>query len=402
MYLAIFNPPFESSFVAVAAMFAGMRALDSEALGRFEPGYPAFVASGLLLFGEQLMAVQVVQACVAAAGAVLLYALTVRLTSSRLVGLMSGLLYGTNPLLVRQATAPSDLALVSTLLVGFCLAFIGIRDGRTAAFAGLWLGVTIITRSMTLPLLFFAVAILLRQRQTSHAIALTLATAALVVPMAAHNYVHTGLPWPTRSGINLYIGNSPYTSALLPTYDLDLLEGEAYEQFLRERPDIAADPETENAEFDTYLTEEALEYVASDPDGTLWQKFLNVGHQLSPFLVPFYVSGKETHLIVDEDGSALVVDGVPRPAVQVWSHATFALLLLAGSVVGVWYRRRLLHRDAVLWAVFVTFIGVNAVYVPATRYTAPMLFVMIFYTAVGIGGATSPRGESSVAFQGPA
>jgi hypothetical protein len=255
------------------------------------------------------------------------------------------------------------------------------------------LGTAIVTRSMTLPLLFFAVAILLRQRHTSHAIVLTLAAAALVVPMAAHNYAHTGLPWPTRSGINFYIGNSPYTSALLPTYDLDLLEPEAYEQFLRERPDIAADPGTEDAAFDTYLTEEALEYVASDPDGTLWQKVLNVGHQLSPRLVPFFVSGKDTQVILDENGSALVVDSVPRPALQVWSHAVFALLLLAGTAVGVWYRRHLLHRDAVLWAVFATFIGVNAVYVPATRYTAPMLFVMIFYTAVGIGVATSPAGE---------
>ncbi|HET9468336.1 MAG TPA: hypothetical protein VFO48_07990 [Vicinamibacterales bacterium] len=43
-------------------------------------------------------------------------------------------------------------------------------------------------------------------------------------------------------------------------------------------------------------------------------------------------------------------------------------------------------RDALLWAVVLVFIAVNAGYVPATRYMSPMLFVMMFYTAVALEG----------------
>lgn len=63
------------------------------------------------------------------------------------------------------------------------------------------------------------------------------------------------------------------------------------------------------------------------------------------------------------------------------------LVPLVGCAAGVYLRRRELGRDAILWAIFVTFAIVNAFYVPATRYTAPMQFVLIFYTAVALARA---------------
>jgi hypothetical protein len=286
---------------------------------------------------------------------------------------------------VRQAAAASDLALASTLVVAFSLSFVCIRDLRGAAIAGLFIGMAVLTRSMTLPVLFIAPAILFAKRQNARALALTLAAAVLVVPMIARNHALTGMPWPTRSGVNLYIGNSPYTQWLLPTYDLDLLEVEAYERFTRERPDVDAESYDEDAEFDAFLTREALTYMADDPVRLLFRKIRNLGHQLSLRLVPWRVSGRDTRVVLEQD-VARVIDSVPRPPLQIWSHAVAASLLLVGTAAGVVLRRKYLYQDGVLWAVVATFLVVNALYVPATRYTAPMLFVMMFYCAVALSG----------------
>jgi hypothetical protein len=76
---------------------------------------------------------------------------------------------------------------------------------------------------------------------------------------------------------------------------------------------------------------------------------------------------------------------VPRRGSEIAAHAVTSLLLLVGGVAGVYLRRReLLRSDTILWAIFGTFVVVNAIYVPATRYTGPMQFVLIFYAAVAM------------------
>ncbi len=385
-HLAVFDPPFDSNFLAVADRFAAAGLSGAAPSTNFEPGYPAFLAAGRVLFGNHVLAIRLFQIGAAAAGAVLLYRLALRLTSSPRVAMLAGLMYALHPLLIRQASAASDLALTATLLVGCSLTFVGIRDRRDAAIAGLWMGVTVVTRSMTIPVLPLAAVILLVKKETSFALVLMLAACALIVPMSVRNYALTGLPWPTRSGINLYIGNSPYTDALLPEHDLDLLEVEAYERFARARPDVAPESARLDAEFDAFLTREAIAHIGTDPVGTLRQKIMNVGYQLSPRIVPFHVSGRDTRVLIGDNGAARVLDSLARPPIEVWSHAVSASVLLAGTIAGVFRRRHQLYNDAILWAVFVTFIGVNAVYVPATRYTAPTLFVMMFYTAVALSG----------------
>jgi hypothetical protein len=394
-YLAIFRPSIDGAYLAVADGFVGSRAFDAGLSTSFEPGYPALLAAGRLLFGDQLLAIQMLQILVAAAGAPLLYQLTLRLTAgSSRAATLAALMFAVHPLLVRHAAAATDLALTSTLLVAFSLAFVRIANWRGAALAGLWIGSTVLTRSMTLPVLVIAAGILVAKRLNACALVLTLAAAVLVAPMVARNYMLTGMPWPTRSGVNLYIGNSPYTRSLLPTYDLDLLEAEAYERFVRARPDADEESYDEDAEFDAFLTRAALSHIAANPAGELWQKILNVGYQLSPRIAPFYVSGADTR-VVFEDNAARVVDSHPRPSFQIWSHGVSASVLLVGTVAGVFLRRRDLAHDAVLWAVVATFVGVNALYVPATRYTAPMLFVMMFYSAVALSGFTSSRFTSN-------
>lgn len=398
-YLAIFRPSLEGPNLALADSLAssGVLGFSGVPSTSFEPIYPALLAAGRMLLGDRTLAIQIVQACIAAAGAAFTCALAQRLTSSRRTATIAGLMFALHPLLIRQAAAATDLGLTTTLLAAFAASFVTIVDTRSAAAAGAWLGLSVLTRSMTVPLVVLSAVILAFRRQPREAAALSLTAIVCIAPMVARNYAVGGVPWPGRSGINLFIGNSPHTSALLPTYDLDLLEADAYDRFIRANPDAASDGGGDAA-FDAFLTREAIRYMAGHPWSTTRQKLLNVAYMLSPRIAPYEVSGPDTRLRV-ENGRVLGVDGsVPRRASEIAAHALTSLVLLAGSAAGVYLRRReLLRSDAILWSIFGTVVVINAVYVPATRYTAPMQFVLIFYAAVAFARLVEGLRDAAVA-----
>jgi hypothetical protein len=380
------RPPLESYYLGLAdsLLRTGALGFDGTPSTAFEPVYPAFLAAAALLTGNRPLLIQLMQVCVAALGAPLLYRLALRLNASRSAATLAGLLFAVHPLLVKQASGASDLALTTVIVIGFALTFVRIRGVRTAAMAGAVLGLAVLTRSMMAPLVVLSGGILLARGLRFEALALTLAALAAIGPMVMRNYALTGSLSPSRSGVNLYIGNSPHTASLLPTYDLDLLEPEAYERFRAARPEIHPDAPTFDVELDELLTHLAVRHMLTDPRRTVGQKLLNVAYVLSPRLAPFRISTRDTRVIIDENGTARVVDSAARSPIDVWPYAAFTVVLLAGTVLGVVRRRGNLGGDAILWAVAVTVICINAVYVPATRYIAPMLFVMMFYTAVAL------------------
>ena len=65
-------------------------------------------------------------------------------------------------------------------------------------------------------------------------------------------------------------------------------------------------------------------------------------------------------------------------------HGVSTVGLLSAAVAGVFLRRREGRTDAILWSILGSFVLVHTVYFPATRYTAPVLFVLLFYAAVGV------------------
>jgi hypothetical protein len=72
-----------------------------------------------------------------------------------------------------------------------------------------------------------SVVVLITQRRIRGALALAFAVLILVTPLVIRNRVVNGSWAPTRSGLNLYIGNSALTSALLPDYVVDILQEHA-------------------------------------------------------------------------------------------------------------------------------------------------------------------------------
>lgn len=228
-YLFFVRPPFETMYWALSTRLIhdGSMAIDGVKFTDFEPLYPVFLTVTRLLSRDHVLVVQIAQAVTASIGSVYIYRLAHTLTGRAQVAAIAASLYAIDPLLIRQAAAASDLALATTLLVAFAYYFVSSETAVRSALAGSVLGLVVLTRSMTLPLVLFAVVILMAARRFRAALALTVAVLVFVLPFPIRNHSVNGSWGPTRSGLNLYIGNSPYSAALLPDYDLDILEDQA-------------------------------------------------------------------------------------------------------------------------------------------------------------------------------
>ena len=385
-YLLVARQPFESVYWALSDSLLrhGSLAVDGVRLTDYEPLYPLFLAVSRVLVRDGVFAVQVLQVAVASTGAVCLYRLAHALTGRPRLAVISAVLYAGSPLLIRQAAQPSDLALVTTLLIAFSLCFVTAATTGGAALAGVWLGLVVLTRTTMSPLLALGAAVFVRDRRPRAALAFSLATLIVVCPLPIRNHLVNGSWWPTRSGLSLYIGNSPYTAALLPDQDLDILQADALALVERERPDLSADAREHAQVVDALLTRRALAYMAEQPFRTLGQKLRNVLYLFSPRLVPFQVATPETRVVVGPAGGIRVEHSEPRPLAEVMAYAASQSFVLVCAIAGIYLRRRDLRRDVMLWCVVATVVAVHAVYFPATRYTAPMAFVLLFYAAVAL------------------
>ena len=392
-YLLLIHPPTESQYWALSGSLVrtGTFTIDGLPVTDFEPLYPLFLAGARLIARDSVLAVQLLQIAVASLGAVLLYWLVLGRTGSARAGVFAALLFAGYPLLVRHAATVSDSSLTTVLLVGFAGAAVSIAGVASAAIAGAWLGLSVLSRAMLLPLIAIVGAVLVRRGQARDAAVVAGVAMLLVLPWWIRNHRANGSWWPTRSGINLFIGNSPYTAALLPDYDLDLLEPVAYEWATTARPDIVPGSADYIPRVDAYLTSAAIEHMKASPIRTITEKLANVGYFLSPRLIPLYVSGPETRVALAPPDTVVVEAPVIRPRIEVISHTLAASFVMLAAVVGIYMRRHVLSRDFSLWAIACVFVVVYAVYVPATRYRAPMEFVFFFYAAVALARVPERR-----------
>jgi hypothetical protein len=243
-----------------------------------------------------------------------------------------------------------------------------------ACVAGFCLGLAILMRSTVLPLLLLAPTLLLIDGRRMAALACFLSAIAIVSPMAIRNYRLAGTPVYTRSGLNLFIGNSRYAATLLPTYAPDTLQDYALSMAARENPEEA----------DRALTRLALKEMRDRPLQTLWLKTRYVAYFFWPRLVPTHVFVDGTRLVFSSSGAPHVLNSPPRPQLEATAYTLTYCPVFIAAIVGIWRRRTEMRRDAILWLIMATFVIVHAVYFPATRYTTPTAFVLLFYAAVGV------------------
>jgi hypothetical protein len=385
-YLAMFRPPFDSVYWELATSILQNHSLtiNRTPLIDFEPLYPLFLAATRLLVGDDPLKSQVGQATVASLGTIFVYRLAIALTGRSGLATIAATLFACHPLLVRQASIASDLWLATTLVVAFAHLFVWASSPRRMAIAGFALGLVLLTRSMTLPLLVFAPLVLLSQRRVKEAACVTLVAGLVFTPYVVRNRIVSGSWTPTRSGLNLYLGNTPYTAALLPAYDLDLLQDHAHVLLSQQRWRLESGSAQYASAANQFLTEQARTHITDDPFRAARNMALKAIYFFWPVLVPYYVAAADTHLVVDQSGEILVRNASPRPKVEVITYSLFYIPVLLTGVAGVYLRRGEWRADAILWCTVATFVGVHALYFPATRYRAPIAFVLLFYAAVAL------------------
>jgi hypothetical protein len=387
-YLLYARPEFDGVYWAMADALLrdGSLAINGTSTTDFEPLYPIFLSLSRMLTGNRVALVQVVQVAVASLGGLYLYRLAESLTGQRRVAAISAVLFAVDPLLVRQAALHSDAALTTTLLIGFASCFVSSKTIAGAARAGLWLGAVILCRTMTLPLVIAGAGVLMVDRRFRAAAAMTVAALLVFMPLVVRNHAVNGSWLPTRSGLNLYVGNSPYSAALLPDDDVDLLIPVAEAIVARERPDLTPEAPDYARVSDAVLTRHSRSHISEDPPRAIGQKVLNILYFFSIRPVPYRVIADDTRLVI-RDGKAVVENAQPRPLAEVVVYSVSYTLVLASALAGLFLRRTGLRRDVLLWCVTGTFVAVHAIYFPATRYRAPMTFVLWFHAAVAFDRA---------------
>ena len=387
-YAAWERHPFDGTYWALADSILehGSLSINGQITTDFEPGYPLFIAVCRTIAGTHEPAVQGLQIAVAAWGGPLMYWLTARLSERPAAAVLGAVLYAFDPLLVRQAVQHSEASLTATLLLGFTCLFVAATTTRGAALAGAVLGLAVVTRAMTAPLVLAGALIWIASRRYRAALAFTAAALFVVAPFGIRNVRLNGSWMPTRGGLNLFVGNHPYAAALMPTYDVDRLERLANETVSSRAGTLSDGPERDRLA-DRILTDEALAYMSAAPLRTAAQKVRNVFYFFSPQLIPFRTGG--SRVVATSGGRITVEDSEARPRMEIVVYTTFYSVVLAAAAGGVYLRRGRFGSDALLWCIAGTFVVVYSIYFPATRYRGPMTFVILFYAAVALERAIS-------------
>jgi hypothetical protein len=390
LYLAIARPPFELYHWTVADALVQHGYIGDEAgpSTQFDPLYPVFLAIGRFAFGDRPVAIQFLQIGVDSLGAVALYRLTAYLTGVQRTALLAAALYGAYPLLIRHAVVGDDGALLSVLLIAFACAAVSGRSAPGAAFAGIWIGLAVLTRAAVAPVALFATIVFAATRAPATALAFSMAVTAVISPWVVRNYTTNGALWPSRAGENLLHGNSTYTAALLPEHNLDAL-GEHYRRLVAERrPDLLE--RSAEASLDRYFGTLAWQDITARPGQAVKLGVAKAAYFFWPRLVPARIWTPDTHVTPLGNGRMRVDNSPSRPTHEQVVYMASYGLIAAAALAGIWRRRTILEQDVFLWCIVGSFVSIAVIFFPATRLRVPMEFVLLFYAAVALD-ALLPR-----------
>ena len=268
----------------------GSTALEGEPITDFEPLYPIFLAAARMLVGDHAVAVQMIQVVAASTGSICLYRLAITLDGRTAVAATASWLVRCSPV--------ADSAGRSRQRPGAChdacsvrRVLLDLRGNHDASCPGR----NRVGASRSHPFDDLAARALVRgvlvQRRYRHACAVAISALVFVLPIPMRSHAINGWNWPTRSGLNLYVGNSPYTAALLPDHDVDLLQEQAAAQIATEVAHLSHDSPAFSQAADAALARHALTYMAEDPLRTLGHKVLNVAVLLFSPPRPVFHSG---------------------------------------------------------------------------------------------------------------
>jgi hypothetical protein len=166
---------------------------------RRTPVYPAFLASAIALFGEELLAVAFAQHLLGIGSAVLVYVLG-RLTVGRVAGLVAALITALNgALLISEHYLMPEVALIFLLLLTFVVFVGALQSGRRPAFvaSGVLLGLTLLCKPVAqalIPVLPFVLIVSYAsvRRAVVPSLLIVVGLLAVMLPWMARNAVVHG------------------------------------------------------------------------------------------------------------------------------------------------------------------------------------------------------------------
>lgn len=370
--------------LATSLLATGRFAFDGVASTYVEPLYPVFLAGALMVTGNSPWLVLLLQIGVASIGGVLLYRLGSRLANPR-VGFYATVFYALDPYLIRQSAARLDITLCTTLAIAATWQLSRTERVRDAVGCGALLGLLILTRASFAPA-FLGAAIWLAWRGRGRLSGVMVVTALLVqAPWMVRNARVDGSPLPSRIGENLYLSTSRYAT-VVPVHDIDLLVPLGLADVQAGVAEMRVPPQVEQRVLDEAMLERAIAFMREHPAHVLRLKARNALYLFSPQLLPRYAKSPGAFATV-EAGVVRVFNEQRRPWVDEASHAIARSVLLLLAAIGV-VRRGLCGKDAPLLIMLATNAAVCIVFFPTTRLIAPVMFVVMFYAAVGLDAFT--------------
>jgi 4-amino-4-deoxy-L-arabinose transferase-like glycosyltransferase len=332
------------------------------------PGYPAFLAASVRLFGPSTVAARHLQAAVGAAACVMVFFLVRRLIDAR-TAVLAAALAAVYPFAVFLSAVLLSETLFGALLVAQLIVLSLVTEravqgerprgilmlSMVAGFIGA--AGTLVRPSWLLATPFSAIALLLVRRRRAAAVAgVMLAAFALgMAPWCLRNWRVTGHLVPTT----LWVGASLY-DGLNPRAD-----GSSRMDFMDRPADFGLDPtlvQMNEWEQDCYLREQAIAYARSHPGRVLQLAAIKFARFWNP--LPNAAEWQSA-------------------AARIASLASYGPVLVL-AVIGVWRLRRRPTTLALLAGPVLYFAAIHLVFVSSVRYREAAMLPVLGLAAAAI------------------
>lgn len=326
------------------------------------PIYPYFLAGIFKIFGYNMINVKIVQALVGGLTCILYYRMGTILFG-RTAGLISAFIGALFPDLV---ILTGYLYSETVYMLFYSLAFMFLIQAsvetdawRDWILAGVFMGISLLTRHVLLVFPFFLVFVFLlfRSRWLSmrKIVVFVIVCFLTVAPWTIRNYISFKQFIPVAAGMGgpIWLGSNVED------------EGEYNYQESIQKVDEEADGLTEGAERDKILLPKALENIRKNPLAYLQI----VGKKFVRYFLEIYKA--------EPDGKARGRDMLVTMVLGATYYPLFGLFLL-----GVFLNRHLWREYIVIWAVMLYSGLIYAVTVVVPRYRLPLLPFFIFFAAM--------------------
>ncbi|MFC1674301.1 ArnT family glycosyltransferase [Candidatus Omnitrophota bacterium] len=361
------------------------------------PGYPFFIFLIYSLFGERILAVQVIQVLLTVLICLLVYKIG-RIVFDENVGILAALITAVHPVFIFQSFPLLSETLMAFLItLSIYLAIISIQTHKIKYFIllGMLLGVSALTRPIVLLLPFFSIFILIffyNWRKILRFATFFLMSFVLVVGIWIYrNYKHTDyfIPVQFMGGRSLWSGT--YIPGMgFDEHPLTIKErGELSDRlYTKIRKEYKKTIEEKSSKFDIQLflvtremRGEAIKNIFKDPIGLIGILPYKFGRlYIGSYCYLYGVKESFNELLNSEE----IIENV-KIKLFVKSCILFvSILTIILSLIGIFTS---ITRIPYILPIFILLLYYNSVFVffeTMTRYSIPILSVIIILAAKGI------------------